>query len=73
MVNPLARVVMNNMARYKEDSTSYEERKSGSNLSPREEELLMDLIYGKKEVENHGGKGNVVTLDQAVDMIKKGL
>ncbi|GFN36796.1 hypothetical protein [Tepidimicrobium xylanilyticum] len=73
MVNPLARVVMSNLTKNKEDSTPYREQGSFGNLSSREVELLKGLIKGNKQVENYTSKGNVVTLDQAVDMVKKNL
>lgn len=58
MVNPLARVVMNNIA------------KKVDNLTPKEEELIVDVIKGEKEVRKEDLTATMITLDEAVERIK---
>lgn len=79
MVNPLARAVMKNVVRGKVGErsnrtyTNYSHEKRVGNLTSREEELLKELIYGKREVRNQTTTVKKHTLDELVNMMKKDL
>lgn len=70
MVNPLARVVMNNVIKKTDDFRPYVDENKVANLTSKEEKLLMDIVNRDKQVKNYGGKPNMITLDEAVKRIK---
>ncbi|MCF6463066.1 hypothetical protein C3E89_06785 [Clostridium sp. Cult1] len=72
MVNPLARVVMNNVIKKTDDSKPYVEEKKVSNLTSKEVKILKDIINRGKQVKNHNEQGKMITLDEAVERIKDG-
>jgi hypothetical protein len=72
MVNPLARVVMNNVIKKTDDSKPYVEEKKVANLTSKEVKILKDIINRGKQVKNHNEQGKMITLDEAVERIKDG-
>lgn len=72
MVNPLARVVMNNVIKNTKGSKSYAENNKITNLTSKDEEMLKGIINRDRQINNYEDKPNILTLDEAVKMIKDG-
>ena len=71
MVNPLARVVMNNVIKKTDDFRPYVDENKVANLTSKEEKLLMDIVNRDKQIKNYGKKPNMITLDEVAKRIKE--
>jgi hypothetical protein len=71
MVNPLARVYMNNMIN-KTSSTKKSDLKENKadNLTSKEEKLILEIIKGEREVKENKAVAPILTLDEVVEKIK---
>ncbi|HLR21955.1 MAG TPA: hypothetical protein VK087_08130 [Tissierellaceae bacterium] len=72
MVNPLARVVMNNIKEKTSHTQDYKSERRVDNLSNREQDLVKGLINRDKNLSNHADKSTMITLDEAVERVKGG-
>jgi hypothetical protein len=73
MVNPLARVVMNNAVKKispNRDTDLKNRENKVNNLTHREEELIVGVINGGKKVKEEKDTSTMLTLDEAVERIK---
>lgn len=74
MVNPLARVVMNNIKKKTNHSQNYGSKNRSQdkegNLTTKEEDLVKGLISKDKKANNHRNKATTVSLDEAVEKIR---
>ncbi|NLY85818.1 MAG: hypothetical protein GX077_05670 [Tissierellia bacterium] len=71
MVNPLSRVGMKNLVNKGPIiSPSISGRVSISNLDEREEQLLLDLIKGQREVAEGINAKKTLTLEEAAERVK---
>lgn len=71
MVNPLARVVMNNVIKKTDDFRPYVDENKVANITSKEEKLLMDIVNRDKQIKNYGKKPNMITLDEVAKRIKE--
>ena len=71
MVNPLARVYMNNMIN-KTSSIKKSDLKENKadNLTSKEEKLILEIIKGEREVKENKAVAPILTLDEVVEKIK---
>lgn len=69
MVNPLSRVAMGNLLKDKKPIISQRVTK-GDPIGSREEEIILDIIHGKRDVSESLGKKEVITLEEAANRIK---
>ncbi|MBU5436942.1 hypothetical protein KQI42_02910 [Tissierella sp. MSJ-40] len=71
MVNPLARVYMNNVIN-KTSSTKKSDLKENKadNLTSKEEKLILEIIRGEREVKENKAVAPILTLDEVVEKIK---
>lgn len=72
MVNPLARVVMDNVSKKTGYSKNSKSEKKISNLTSRDENMLKSIIYKDKQVKNHTDRKKMITLDEAANKITGG-
>jgi len=72
MVNPLARVVMNNIKEKTSHTQDYKSERRVDNLSNREQDLVKGLINRDKNLSNNADKSTMITLDEAVERVKGG-
>lgn len=72
MVNPLARVVMNNIKEKTSHTQDYKSEKKVGNLSNREQDLVKGLINKDKKINTHGDRATIISLDEAVERVKGG-
>ena len=70
MVNPLARVVMNNVVNKTNPSSNTGSREKVNNLTHEEQDLIVDLIKGEKKIKEKKDIANMMTLDEAAERIK---
>ena len=71
MANPLARVVMNNVIKKTcENPRVTNPAEKNNNLTNREEDLLIGLIRGEKEVKEEDQRVSAISLDEAVEIVK---
>lgn len=71
MANPLARVVMNNVI--KRTNTSNENRnfeEKVNNLTYREQEMIIGIIEGKRQVKEGEQATTIISLDEAAERVK---
>lgn len=69
MVNPLARVAMQNILKDKKPIINSRVDNKKVNLDNKESEIILDIIKGQREV-IEGRKNTVITLDEAANKIK---
>lgn len=69
MVNPLARVAMQNILKDKKPIINSRVDNKKVNLDNKESEIILDIIKGQREVVE-GKKNTVITLDEAANKIK---
>lgn len=69
MVNPLARVAMQNILKDKKPIINSRVDNKKVNLDNKESEIILDIIKGQREV-IEGKKNTVITLDEAANKIK---
>ncbi len=69
MVNPLARVAMQNILKDKKPIINSRVDNKKINLDNKESEIILDIIKGQREV-IEGKKNTVITLDEAANKIK---
>lgn len=67
MVNPLARVTMNNIANKTRNNNSI---KAEINITTNEENLLKNIISGEEKVSEERNMPKLVTLKQVAEKIK---
>lgn len=70
MVNPLARVVMNNVVNKTNPSSNIGSIEKVNNLTHKEQDLIVDLIKGEKEIKERKHIATMMTLDEAAERIK---
>jgi len=73
MVNPLSRVAMQNIIRDKSPMISARitnNRNSSDNLDKLEQETILGVISGERQVEEKQIRNSVISLDEAADKIK---
>lgn len=70
MVNPLARVVMNNIKEKTSNNQNHKSQKKRGNLTNREEDLVKNLISKDRKASNHRNEATMISLDEAVERIK---
>jgi hypothetical protein len=70
MVNPLSRVAMKNLIKDKSPIISPRLDSKGYNLDNKENEIILDIIKGEREVEEKNTRKTTITLDEAANRIK---
>lgn len=70
MVNPLSRVAMKNIIKDKSPIISARVDGKGSNLDNKENEIILDIIKGEREVIERKTINSMITLDEAANRIK---
>lgn len=70
MVNPLSRVAMKNIIKDKSPIISARVDGKVSNLDNKENEIILDIIKGEREVVERKTINTMITLDEAANRIK---
>lgn len=72
MVNPLSRITMENFLKDKKPiiSQRVDNKANKTNIDGVEEEIIKDLIMGRKNVIEDISRKTVITLDEAADRVK---
>ncbi len=70
MVNPLSRVAMKNIIKDNSPIIGDRVHGNGSNLDNKENEIILDIIKGERQVEEKNTRNATITLDEAANRIK---
>ncbi|MBZ2175156.1 hypothetical protein K8M07_07790 [Schnuerera sp. xch1] len=72
MVNPLARVVMNNVSKKNGYTKNFGTERKVNNLTSKDEDMLKEIINKDRQVQSHTKRKTIITLDEAVNRVKGG-
>lgn len=71
MANPLARVIMDNIAKKSQGgSVNRNNRLEGGNLTRKDEDLIKNIIYKERKVEGNTFIQRKVTLEELARMVR---